>query len=656
MLSKLAVRNVKRNFKSYGIYFVTLVMGVCIFYMFNSIYAQREVMVITEITNEAMKLIQEVLSYISVFVSIVMAFLIVYANNFFIRRRKKEIGIYLTLGMSRIKIASIVVIETFIIGMMAMIFGVLLGVFASQFTSVFTAKIFEADMSEYVFVFSKEAMFKSILYFSIIFVFVMLINVFTINKSKLIDFMQGNKKNDELILKNRLANRIIFFISLIMIGSAYVMIIKRGILTIDLLFMVNILLGSIGTLLFFFSMSAILTDYMLKNKRMYLKDLNMFVVRQLSNRINTNFVSMSIICILLLLVIGIFSSGYSLQNAVSGEIEKEAPFDISLVDYYDDGETETSIYNGIPKKILEDDNIKSIQEISEYTTNNSYSDQGIHFNKAYKHSMINFIHLSDYNRMMEMSGCSKLNLKDGEYAILAPKSAEEVANQLVKDKEVLVISGEKLEPSGKIVKNNINNDSFMFSIIVNDNVGKDSQISSTYMNIQTKDGNTENIENMLNKISDENRTFGYYQSRQKIYKISVLSKALVSFLSMYLGFVFMIVCTAILAIQQLSEADDNKERYAMLYRIGADKNMINKALFKQILCYFISPLLLAVIHSIVGLKVANEVIKIYGQVDVTESIFVTSIFIILIYGIYFFITYIGSKKIIVDELKSNYRE
>lgn len=101
-LFSLALRNIKKSIKDYSIYFITLVIAVAIFYIFNSIDSQTAMMSISKSTMEIVQSLVNVLSYISVFVSVVLGFLIVYANNFLIKRRKKEIGIYMTLGMSKL--------------------------------------------------------------------------------------------------------------------------------------------------------------------------------------------------------------------------------------------------------------------------------------------------------------------------------------------------------------------------------------------------------------------------------------------------------------------------------------------------------------------------------------------------------------------------
>lgn len=252
MLSKLAFRNMGKGFRDYAIYFFTLVIGVCVFYMFNSIYAQQELMTVTQTTHQAMQSLQEILSYISVFVAIVLGFLIIYANRFFMKRRKKELGIYMTLGMSKGNISTILVLETSLLAIAALGVGLLLGVFGSQFMSVFTAKIFEADMSQFRFIFSFDAVMKSIFCFGIIFIVVMLFNVYTVGKCKLIDLIYAGKQNENMILPKPIISVSIFVVSIVCFAIAYFLILKNGILELNIWFLLSIVMGAIGTVLFFF--------------------------------------------------------------------------------------------------------------------------------------------------------------------------------------------------------------------------------------------------------------------------------------------------------------------------------------------------------------------------------------------------------------------
>ncbi len=121
---------------------------------------------------------------------------------------------------------------------------------------------------------------------------------------------------------------------------------------------------------------------------------------------------------------------------------------------------------------------------------------------------------------------------------------------------------------------------------------------------------------------------------------------MLSFVGIYIGLVFIISCSTILAIQQISEAEDNKYRYNLLSKLGAEKKVLNRALFIQILFYFLVPLLLAILHSIVGLNTVIKCIEFTADINIFSNTIFTALSILIIYGIYFILTYISSKNII----------
>ena len=153
MLFKLALKNIRKSIKDYSIYFFTLVIGVIIFYIFNALDTQTAMLDVSSSTREIIRLMTTFLSGVSVFVAVVLGALIIYASNFLIKRRKKEFGIYLTLGMSKRKMSAILLAETILVGIISLGIGLLAGIILSQFMSIVVANIFEADMSEFRFVF-----------------------------------------------------------------------------------------------------------------------------------------------------------------------------------------------------------------------------------------------------------------------------------------------------------------------------------------------------------------------------------------------------------------------------------------------------------------------------------------------------------------------
>ncbi len=652
MLTKLVFKNVGKSMQDYTVYFFTLVFGVSIFYMFNSIYAQQDIMVVTEILTDSMIALRKILSVISVFVAVILGFLIVYANSFFIRRRKKEMGIYMTLGMSKGKISAILVSETFLMGLIALIAGLIIGIFGSQFMSVFTAKIFEADMTAYKFIFSPDAAVKSSLYFAVIFLTVIIFNTITVSKYKLIDLIYGGRKNESLKIRSTKLSVLVFLVSIVFLGTAYALVLKNGIININRIFLWSIILGTAGSLLFFFSLSGILTKLIQSNKKLYYKNLTMFVTRQLTSKINTNFISISVVSIVLLLVIGIFSTGYSMKNILSANLKETAPYDVS---FYGDGkENYKTIYESLPMSIKGIDAIS--HEYSIYRGDLHYKDFPVDYSSLsfdIGKRGLDFVMFSDYQKFLEMQGMEKADLPGNGYFIVATGDVYLHTAQQFLDRNVSIsLGGKTLQPKGKVQNIKLSNSDSGITFVVNDGFSETlSKSPDQVLNMICKTGEgskelQENLKQYSNSEDYQEKGFWYYSSREEIYASSLAMKAIISFLAIYLGIVFMVACAAILAIQQLAQASDNKERYALLRKLGAEKKMLDRALFVQILCYFLLPFILGIVHSIVGLTAVNNVMMAFERVNVMDSVFIPALFIVFIYGVYFGLTYIGCKHIL----------
>ncbi|PJJ27275.1 FtsX-like permease family protein [Lacrimispora celerecrescens] len=652
MLTKLVFKNVGKSMQDYTVYFFTLVFGVSIFYMFNSIYAQKEIMVVTEILTDSMIALRKILSVISVFVAVILGFLIVYANSFFIRRRKKEMGIYMTLGMSKGKISAILVLETFLMGLLALIAGLILGVFGSQFMSVFTAKIFEADMTAYKFIFSPDAAVKSILYFAVIFLTVIIFNTIAVNKYKLIDLIYGGRKNESLKIRSTKLSVLVFLVSIVFLGTAYGLVLKNGIININRIFLWSIILGIAGTLLFFFSLSGILTKLIQSNRKLYYKNLTMFVTRQLTSKINTNFISISVVSIVLLLVIGIFSTGYSMKNILSADLKETAPYDVS---FYGDGKgNHKTIYESLPLSIKGIDAIS--HEYSIYRGDLHFKDYPVDYSSLsfdIGKRGVDFVMFSDFQKFIEMQGKEKNDLPGNGYFIIATGDVYlHIAQQFLDRNVTITLGGKTLQPKGEVQNIKLSNSDSGITFVVDDGFSEildKSPDQVLNMICKTGEGSKELQEKLIQYRNSEDyqeKGFWYYSSRDEIYASSLAMKAIISFLAIYLGIVFMVACAAILAIQQLAQASDNKERYALLRKLGAEKKMLDRALFVQILCYFLLPFILGIVHSIVGLTAVNDVMMAFERVNVMDSVLIPALFIVFIYGVYFGLTYIGCKHIL----------
>lgn len=331
MLFKLSFENMKKSFKDYAIYFLTLVLGVAIFYMFNSLDSQQAMLEVSQSQREIIRLMIELIGMVSIFVAIILGLLILYANNFLINRRKKEFGIYMTLGMGRRQISKIILLETIFVGIISLGVGLIVGIFASQFMSILVAKLFEADMSHFQFVFSKEACIKTCIYFAIMYLVVIFFNTFTISRYKLINLLNANKKNEKVKMKNPILCILLFVLACVMLGWAYWKVTAQvNTIRIEEDLLLPILMGILGTILIFWSLSGLVLRVVQSIQKIYLKGTNLFVLRQIHNKINTTVLSMSVICLMLFLTISILSSFLSLRNTMQRELAEMTPVDLNL--------------------------------------------------------------------------------------------------------------------------------------------------------------------------------------------------------------------------------------------------------------------------------------------------------------------------------------
>lgn len=677
MYSKIALGNVKKSFKDYTIYFLTLALSVCIFYSFNSIESQKALMDMKSATSDIIPMLMRVISIVSVFVSVILGSLILYANNFLIKKRKKELGIYMTLGMGKNKISKILVLETVIVGVMSLISGLVLGLIMSQGLSIFTSKLFEVPMSEYSFVISFSAIYKTMLYFGIIFILVMLFNTRVISKYKIIDLLTAGKKNENIKIKKPILYFITFILSIISLGFAYGIILKIGFNPNNPLFGISIILGIVGTVLFFLSLAGFLIVVIKNNKKIYFKGLNMFVLRQISSKINTNFLSMSVICLMLFITIGILSTGISFKNAMELGLEKATPFDASATMYINEGDKIKSIKDALDNLEFNYNEGEEYSFFSTYTLELDLSE--ILQNKvddAYKKELTQmvsspeFIKLSDYNKVRAMNNKKTVTLEDNEVILCTDvEKMSNLLNNFIKNSsEVNIENSVYKVKDNKIYEDtlissfaNINFISIVMNDEVLDTIVDDNTNQRAYMNVNYDKSNEVNqerkyvelfnayrngtIKSGANKSYDE-VGFVLGDTRESIYKDTKGMTTTVLFIGIYLGIIFLIASMAVLALQQLSEASDSIERYKSLKRIGANDKSINKTIFSQIAIYFSMPILLSLIHSIVGIKVVNEFISAFNKPDIGGSALITALVIVIVYVMYFYATYIGYKNIV----------
>lgn len=664
---KLIFRNVRKNIQDYMIYFLTLMISVSLFYSFNSIQSQPALSNLDatkQLLSEQMGIL---ISALSVIIAVVLAFLILYANQFLLKRRKKELGIYILLGMEKGKISRIFAGETLCIGVISLISGLALGLALSQGLSLLALRLFAIDLADFQIVFSYAALKKTIGCFAIIFVIVMLFNVRTISSVKLIDLLTASRKNEGLSIIRRGVQCLLFVVSLICIIGSGILFNRYGILPSreNSWFQIAAILLVIGTALFFYSGSATLLSVIQANKKIYLKGLNTFLSRQIGSKIHTNFLSMTVVCGLLTIAICGVSVGVSAAITMNEASKAALPFDLNVIADIDiSGDTDIAEYlktRNVDLDAYAKDTVQiSLYEASDLTYGKMFEGQNVNLwpiDNSIPDCSISVISASDFNASMLLQGKGTVELKDNEFLLNCNyKGTFQYVDTYLKSHETIEINGHILQAASSEVLQETywmtsvgNND--RGTLIVPDKVAaglnKDANVLLVQYSPETI--SDEVLQKMI-PIGLEYDLYGYrYSEKIMMSGMYYGSCALLVFLCCYIGLIFLLICAALLSLKQLTETADNVYRYGLLQKLGTDGKLLYGALFKQIAVFFIIPLLVAGIFSAFGISKMMAIIEEFLNMHIATNIGFTVMMFLIVYGGYFLATYLSCKRMVQEK-------
>lgn len=654
---KLAFKNVGKSIREYVIYFLTLALGVCVFYVFNAMDSQALLTGLSAAQGGVLEMLVVSMDFTSVLVSAILAFLIVYANRFLIRRRKKELGIYLLLGMPKGRVSFVLAMETVLIGAFALAVGLVVGILLSQGLSVLVASMFQVELTVFRFVFSSTAFFKTLLYFGAIFLVVMLLNIFHVSRCRLITLFQAEHMSERAYSGKLWLSVLAFLASAACLGYAYQQIIDNGLVMLNEQFNRAILFGVIGTLLFFFSLSGFLLKLMKSNRALYYRGLNSFVFRQLNSKINTNFISMTFVCLMLFFAIAVTATGSGVNYAITKSAVASTPYDATLrLDAKGEQEAQA---------LLEQNHV-DLERYFKESTLFSYRETGIGYqlylapedfpsvSVKVEERTFDAISLSDYNRLMQLQGGQEISLGEGEYAVSATTDKVHAAGQKLLDTGALMKVGDReYEPADVPLQTRqletMANNPVNLVLILPDDAAGNLPILRTYLSGNYRDGDRQKYDALL--AAEYGGESAQWQGISVITAGNVLMmetgmKAMLLFVLLYLGITFLIAASAVLALQQLSETSDNISRYRLLRKLGVDDDMARKAMRRQVALYFFIPLALALVHSAVAIYVVNQMIIELNVENSLISILFSAGILLVLYGLYYIATYQSCKGMI----------
>ena len=614
---KLILKNVRRNLSDYLIYFLTLMLSVSLFYAFNSIPGQPAFQEMSVTKALLYQQLDDLLAFLSAAIAVVLAFLVIYANGFLLRRRKKELGLYLLLGMKKSRISRIFVGETFCVGLLSLAGGILLGLFLSQGLSLVSLRLFAVELESFRFVFSLDALRITLLCFAV---------------------------------------------SLVLLAYACVLLFQNGILPSreNNRFQLAGTCLILGILLFYRSASIVLVTFLKAWRNFYFAGLNTFLLRQVSSHIHTNYLVMAVVCGLLTVSILTVSTGVSTGLAMNELSQASSPYDLNVLSDVDkDGDGSIEAY-------LKSQNVdlssyaRSMEQISIYEADLTYGElfegQKLHLwsiDEALPSIYVNVISISDFNRALSMQEKESISLQEDEFLINCNyEGTMDYTRQALIDHPTLTIAGKCLTRRQDTL---LTETYYMTSIGNNDRA---TIIAPDWVaSLLNKDVNVLLVQYKAGTDSDEivqqmvpiglDESHGYrYTEKTMMYDMYFGSNALLVLLCCYLGLVFLTICAAILALKQLTETADSLSRYGLLKKLGADESSINQTVLAQTFLFFAAPLALAAILSGVLLTKAVELVEGFLNIHISGKVGLTIAVFLLVYGGYFLASYLSCRKII----------
>ena len=733
MLCKLAWGNVRRAGRDYLVYLLTLTLGVTVFYAFNTISMQVDIAGIDE--EGLAQVMGSMLGYLTYFLAGVMAFLMVYANNFIMKRRKKEFGLYQVLGMGRGRVATIMALETVIVSVVAFVAGIVLGVGLSQLMTFFTASLFKTQIANFHFFFSVHAFNLTLACMLVMFVLTLLLNLRAVRRTKLIELMGAERRNESIKTRNPWIAIAIFAMGVVLVGVAYYRLLRDGFpltATDSKLqeamnqFGITTAMVTVGTFALFWGLSGMLIKLLQSLRGVYWRGLNMFIVRQLAAKVNTVCFSMGVIAMILFLAITSVTCGMSIASVMNENLERYSPADMSqtyvyytpdTLDYYKEyvnpseadrmvlADTTVDLYPAWHGKDKSADNndetgkkVNIADVAGEHVQIDSYlsypfggsspsvsagemcKTMGEKLPKAFGGSKPDAIGLfvtpaSQYNKLRQMMGEEPVSIGRDQYLLTCDMGGElvDLYTKYMAGGHALTLGGHTLKPAtdksdedtaaiansamgsnpGTVVVadellSQLNLQPYSSSLLVNykqgmDTTEADESIKYTLLDNLLVDGK-------------EPGFWGAFITRSEMYTQAAQMNGLISYLAIYIGFVLVVACAAILSIQQLSNVADGSRSYRVLAQIGCDDRQIRHSVMAQQAVFFLFPLAVGLAHSFVALKVIIELVSIFGNMSIGGTVGLTCAIFLAAYGGYFLVTYLMSTGMVRAAIATRYSE
>lgn len=638
-LFSIARKNIRKNFTNYFLYISSMIFSIIIYFTFVSLKYDQTILETTESSNK----ISSVFNGASVVLMIFVAIFIWYSNSFFIKKRKREVGLYSLLGVRKKQIGRMLFYENFLMGMIALLVGIVLGSILSTFFVAILMKVmgYEAIGN---FAISPQAIVNTIIVFTIITVITSIHGYRLIYRFKLIELFKAEQEG-EAAPKSSL---IIAIMSLLFIGVGYWLALqdifvsevwrKMGFLFTLLTILVTVI---VGTYLLFSTVTVSFFKLLRKNKHHFWNGINVISTSQLLYRIKGNARTLTIIAVLSATTLTAVGASYSLYYNNRSNAQVSAPNSMMFI------ATDQNVAKQVEERIAHDKDHQIIYHMTVPTMMMDVDITNLGSNNLPDVMEYSIIDHQTFNELAKVQKRNEsLSLKGQEAVVLEAGYSESFSPKYIGASVSLNVN----EKSGPItfqqVKayNVLNPASAGMTIVISDELFSELADGTSLISMEVfKVNNEDDAKTLTSEIETMLPREAHFSSFYSNYAQGLESTGLLIFIGGFLGLVFLAATGSMIYFKQLTEATIDKDRYTILYKIGVNKKEVKKSISKQILFIFSLPLLAGITHSIVALMMLS---KLMGTNLVIPVIICISVYA-WIYIAYYFLTVRNYYKIIM---------
>ncbi|HEX2979578.1 MAG TPA: ABC transporter permease, partial [Anaerolineaceae bacterium] len=592
---KLALRNLTRSLRDYAIYFFTVTFSVMIFYTFNSLKDQPVVVAVCQQAGMDTNLIAVMLAATSVFVAFIVAALVLYSNNFIIRRSKRELGVYLLLGMHQGTVARMLFVETLAVGVVACVLGIAVGILFSGVFTILFSLLLNTPLPGQLFSFSFYSTLLTVIFYGLIFFGVGILGSFSVSRFTLASLLAANRTNEVYRARSRWVTAVFGVISLAVLGYGYFIAVRAiaspSFNPMDPVYVLVAVLMIIGSFGFFYAGIGFLFDLLRGLERFRWKGLNTFTLQQIMKKVNSN--TLVLTATNLLLAMTITSVVFLVAFQTIFEKEKTAALPYAYAVLYLDPHNDLSGFDQAAAANPENPLLNKLS-LTRYATEISAFDLMLPQDIDADQPVIGggdapctAVALSEYNAARQAKGMSAVQLGAGELA--AHTGAEDT--RMGASVQKAIDAGLRLELGGSSYRvSQVFSQPFISAalpgsctLIAPDTAASglsldDAQTTLMFDYANGKDPIVEqSLEAEIYRVGG-----GYWTSKGEEAANLQVAQTFIMFSGLFVEIILLVACASVLGLQQLIETVESVHHYQNLHNLGADDGQIKRSIFQQV--------------------------------------------------------------------------